>query len=326
MHFNHGIPRHHLAAVCDIGKMPTPQKHRAFGFLACAMAGSLWGTGFFFGKIALAEMSVGHMVFYRFLFGFLAFLPVLIIHGTKLPRKHWGLLLLGAFLGVPLQFLIQFKGLSLTTVAHASLMVGTMPVILAIGAAIFAHERMDRTGWLALIASTTGAALIASGGARNTLAGGPTLAGDLLVVLSLCIALFWVLLNKHMLQTYSTWIVSSYTVCSGFLMLAVYIPFVNGPPPVHGVSLKAWLALAASGVLCTSATTSLWNWGMTQVPASQAGVFLNLEPLVGSILGITLLHETLGPTSIAGGILIVASAVVLTMHSKTTLKKVETPA
>ena len=38
-----------------------------------------------------------------------------------------------------------------------------------------------------------------------------------------------------------------------------------------GGVVKAWLALAASGILCTATTTLLWNWGMTQVPASQAG-------------------------------------------------------
>ena len=45
---------------------PERPRHRALGFLACAAAGTLWGTGFFFGKIALREVSVGHMVLYRF--------------------------------------------------------------------------------------------------------------------------------------------------------------------------------------------------------------------------------------------------------------------
>ena len=44
------------------------EKRRALGFAACALASSLWGCGFFFGKIALAEMSFAHMVLYRFLF------------------------------------------------------------------------------------------------------------------------------------------------------------------------------------------------------------------------------------------------------------------
>ena len=80
--------------------------------------------------------------------------------------------------------------------------------------------------------------------------------------------------------------------------------------------MKAWLALAASGVLCTATTTLLWNWGMTQVPASQAGVLLNMEPLIGSLLGVLVLGEQLGPTAWAGGGLILAAAITLTTHSK----------
>ena len=38
------------------------------GYGACALAGSLWGTGFYFGRLALNEMSVEYMVLYRFLF------------------------------------------------------------------------------------------------------------------------------------------------------------------------------------------------------------------------------------------------------------------
>jgi drug/metabolite transporter (DMT)-like permease len=80
--------------------------------------------------------------------------------------------------------------------------------------------------------------------------------------------------------------------------------------------MKAWVALAASGVLCTATTTLLWNWGMTQVPASQAGVLLNMEPLIGSLLGVFVLGEHLGPTAWTGGCLILAAAITLTTHSK----------
>ncbi|MBV8672845.1 MAG: hypothetical protein JOZ33_05380, partial [Acidobacteriaceae bacterium] len=38
------------------------------GYGACALAGTLWGTGFYWGKIALTQLSVGHMVLYRFFF------------------------------------------------------------------------------------------------------------------------------------------------------------------------------------------------------------------------------------------------------------------
>jgi len=298
-----------------------PTRNRTLGFLSCALASSFWGCGFFFGKIALVEMGVGSMVLYRFLFATLAFIPLLLLHRPSFNRNEWGLLLLCSFLGIPLQFLIQFSGLDRTTVSHASLMVGTMPVLLAVGATVFAHERMDATGWLALAGSTAGAALIALGARHATGANRPTLAGDLLVVLSLVIALGWVLLNKHLMLRHSAIVVSAYGTTVGTAMLCVCVPLIYGLPPVAHVSPKAWAALAASGVLCTAATTLLWNWGMTQVPAAQAGVLLNMEPLIGSLLGVLALHETLGPSARLGGALILTAAVVITTRSRTRVRE-----
>ena len=294
-------------------------KRPALGFAACAAASCFWGCGFFFGKIALEEMNSSFMVLYRFLFAMPVLLPFLITHRPGLNRREWGWLALASFLGVPLQFLIQFYALSITTVSHAALMVGTMPVILAVGAAVWAHERMDRVGWMALAGSTCGAALIALGGGEQA-KGGATLAGDLLVVVSLLIALFWILINKKLVESHSPVVVTTYGLGIGTLMLLVWVPLRYGMPPVAGVSLKAWLALAGSGVLCTAATTLLWNWGMTQVPASRAGVLLNMEPLIGSLLGVFVLGESLGPSAWVGGGLILASAVTLTTRSKTRVR------
>ena len=259
-------------------------------------------------------MPSADMVLYRFLFAMLPLAPLLLRHRPRLDAREWSLLALASFLGVPLQFLIQFYALSITTVSHASLMVGTMPVILAVGATLFAAERLDRIGWSAIAASTAGAALIAWGGraAHTAATGGPSLKGDLLVVLSLAIALFWILLNQRLMRRHSHIVVTAYGLALGTLMLVVWVPLRYGLPPIHGISWQAWAALAASGVLCTATTTLLWNWGLTQVPASQAGVLLNMEPLVGSLLGIFLLGEHLGPSAWVGGALILAAAITLT--------------
>jgi drug/metabolite transporter (DMT)-like permease len=104
-------------------------------------------------------------------------------------------------------------------------------------------------------------------------------------------------------------------------MLLASVPVFYGAPPLHHISLKAWLALAASGVLCTATTTLLWNWGLTQVPASQAGVLLNMEPLIGSILGVFVLHESLGPSARSGGTLILAAAILITTRSRTRVRE-----
>jgi drug/metabolite transporter (DMT)-like permease len=82
--------------------MAVLEKRRALGFAACAVASSLWGCGFFFGKIALDEMSFAHMVLYRFLFAIVVLLPLLVTHRPGLNRREWGLLVVASFLGVPL--------------------------------------------------------------------------------------------------------------------------------------------------------------------------------------------------------------------------------
>ena len=288
------------------------------GYGACALAGCLWGTGFFFGKIALTEMGVAHMVLYRFLFACVVLAPLLWRHPPRFSAAEWRVLLLASFLGVPVQFLVQFYGLSLTSVSHAALMVGTLPVLLALAASLFAHERLDAVGWAALMSSTAGVALIVLGGTPATPNGsGPSIAGDLLVVLSLVIALGWILLNKRLMEQHPPVVVTAYGLLSGAAMLAVVVLAARGVPPVHGVSGRVWLALAASGVLCTASTTLLWNWGIHRVPASRAGVFLNLEPAVGSILGVQLLGDRLGPWAWLGGVLIVVSAFTLTTRTHT---------
>ena len=63
--------------------------------------------------------------------------------GAVSRAARFKMLLVSAGLGVPIQFLMQFHGLARTTVSHASLMVGSMPVMLAAAAALFAGERLD---------------------------------------------------------------------------------------------------------------------------------------------------------------------------------------
>jgi drug/metabolite transporter (DMT)-like permease len=66
----------------------------------------------------------------------MAKLPFLFFNHPRFAGTEWGWVLAAAVLGVPVQFLVQLKGLSLTTVSHASLMVDTLPTL--------ADSRIDR--------------------------------------------------------------------------------------------------------------------------------------------------------------------------------------
>ncbi len=288
---------------------------KARAYAALATAGCLWGTGFLFGKWALRELSVGHMVFYRFLFATIGFAPATIRglrrRQTRIARRDLPLFFVAALLGIPVQSIIQFAGLARTTVSHASLMVGNLPVLLAAGAAILGHERVTARRWVALVASTLGASLIAVGASQGEAGQAASLSGDLLVAASLLAGVGWILASQRLMMAgrdYPPGRASAYITTIGAAMLAVWVFATEGPPSVH-LSALTWISVIAPGILATTVTIYLWNWALVRVPASKAGVFINLEPVVGAILGIVPLGDVLGPYAVFGGLLVIGTAI-----------------
>jgi drug/metabolite transporter (DMT)-like permease len=282
-------------------------QHNALANIALALAGCLWGTGFLAGKIAFEEMTVAENVLWRFVIGSALLAPMFFLQRTKkFSRRDLGLLLIAGFIGVPVQFLVQFKGLQLTTVSHASLMVGTLPMMLALSSVIFLHERLKLIEWAVLAFSAVGAVLIAiSRGADN----GPKASalGDAMVVVSLMAAVVMILLTKHLMQEYGALHVTVAMLGAGTLMLVIWVLATQHLR--FDFSLRAWTAAAAQGLLATAMAYLFWNWGLAHVPASRAGVFLNMEPLVGTLLGVVVLHESLGFLGVLGGLMIIGSAI-----------------
>ena len=289
--------------------------HGALATAALAVSGCLWGTGFLFGKMAFQEMTVSENVLWRFVIGSLALAPFLFIRGSKrLDSRAWRLVLIGGFIGVPVQFLVQFKGLQLTTVSHAALMVGTLPMMLALSSVIFLHERLRVIEWLVLGLSGVGAVLIAT---SSSSAGGPAASarGDAMVVVSLMAAVVMILLTKKLVQDYGALQITIAMIGSGTLMVVIW--FLATQPVRFNFSARTWMAAAAQGLLATAMAYLLWNWGLAWVPASRAGVFLNMEPLVGTILGVIVLKESLGILAIVGGAMIIGAALYFSRRSGT---------
>jgi len=119
-------------------------------------------------------------------------------------------------------------------------------------------------------------------------------------------ALVMILISKGLISEYGSLQVTAAMITVGTVILLVWIEATH-PLRFH-FSSRVWLAVIAQGLLATTAAYLFWNWGLARVPAARAGVFLNLEPLVGALLGLVVLHESLGVLGIVGGILILLSA------------------
>src|SRR5437588_9375580 len=274
---------------------------RRFAVLALAIAGCLWGTSFLFGKLALAELSVSQVVLYRFTFASLVLLPPVRMRRIWPHSRDLPLFLLTGFLTVPMTFIVQFEGLKRTSAAIAALIIGTLPPLLALAAKVFYRERLSARCWGAIGMSSLGVLLIVGfpGSGNNWL-------GDGLIFLSLFAVVAWTLLGKRLTKTYSPIVATAYIFSLGTLTLLPISLYRDGLPRLN-LSVEVWIAVVLLGVVCSVATMALWNWGLQYFPASRAGLYLNLEPLVGMVLGVTVLHERLSPLAVVGGVLILAA-------------------
>jgi drug/metabolite transporter (DMT)-like permease len=266
-----------------------------------------YGGGTFpLAKYVLERLAVDQMVLGRFAFASLAL--VLLAPPSQLrafDRKDCILTLAAAVLGVPVQFLLQFEGLARTSVAHAALMVGAMPVLLAVAAALFERERLGRRTVAALLASCAGAALLTASSGGSV--GGPTLGGDLLVLASLIAGVAWMLLSRRVTGRHDARTVTTLVTVLGTFVLAAWVVARN-TTSVPRLPATVWDALAILGVLLTALPTFLWNWGLPRVPAARAGVFINLEPLVGCALGVLVFGDRLTASALVGGAAIVCGS------------------
>ncbi len=158
---------------------------------ALVVACTLWGMTFALGKIALSGLPVSQLVLYRFAIASMLLLPVAIRRGVFPRRQDLPTFLLAAFFGVPATFFLQVGGLARTSSVQASLIVGSIPLLLALAAILFDGERLTRLSWIAVGLSTAGVVLVVG------LPGGESgdWLGNWMILLSLVAAVIWVLLR-----------------------------------------------------------------------------------------------------------------------------------
>lgn len=274
-------------------------------YLALILSGVCWGLGFPLGKLALAELPAAHMVLWRFLIGAAAAAPFALA-SAQARALFRSPAVLGAGVLYGLAFLVQFEGLSHVSVTLAALLVGAMPALIAVCAALMG-EPVSKRSWIGVAAATAGAALIAG---KPGEAGSPL--GVALSLGSLLIFLAWLVVLKRAPQAAAKGAAAAIAMPAVTVVVAAAtilpIALVLHGAPRLDLAPVTWLAVAGQGVLATLVATAAWQYGASRVSSASAGVFINIEPLFGALVGVLAFHDRLTLALGVGGVLIVAGS------------------
>jgi drug/metabolite transporter (DMT)-like permease len=281
---------------------------KRIAFVALALAGLCWGMGFPLGKFVLTETSSAHMVLLRFAVAALAAAPFALARAeTRALFRSPVILAAGALYGVA--FMVQFEGLAHVSVTLAALLVGAMPALIAVSAKLLG-EKVSRASWIGVVAATLGAALIAG---KPEGAGSPL--GVALSLGSLLIFLAWLIVLRRAPAAPTPMAIPAVTVIvAAFTVLPIAL-FMHGPPRLD-LSPPVWAAIVGQGVLATLLATAAWQFGSARVDAASAGVFINIEPLIGACVGVMLFGDHLTFALGVGGLLIIAGSFIVVLGEK----------
>ena len=270
---------------------------RRLTFPALIAAGVLWGTTVPLSKLALGWMAPGWLAFARFA---LAAVILLVASRSRL-RGAWSpAILISGGLGYGGSVLLQNLGIERTSVTHAALLIGATPVLVAIIAAALRHSVARPLAWAGFGLSLAGVGFIASG--RGS---GSTPGGDGLVLAAQLVSACFTVSQARLLRGRDPVAVTGLQLLSAAVMVlpVALLTEHHMAGPASPAALLATFGLVLAG---TVGPTALFAFGQSKVAADVAGAFLNIEPLVGAILGMALFADPLGPAQVAGGLAIVA--------------------
>jgi O-acetylserine/cysteine efflux transporter len=272
---------------------------------ALAAAGVAWGTSVPLSKAALGWLPPAWLVVARFALAAAVLLAAVdrsaLRAALRGPVIAWGAFGLGA--GV----LIQNAGLSRTSVTHAALLIGAGPVLVAVIAAAWQRNVARPVAWAGFAISLGGVLVVAEG--RG---GGATGFGDGLVLLSVLIVAGMTVAQGRLLQGRDPVAVTAVQFLSAAVAALPVAALTEGMPPAPhagGAGLLGVLAVVGLAAAGTLVPFTLFAYGQRKVSAEVAGSFLNLEPLVGALVGVAAFGDPAGPRLFLGGAAILGGIV-----------------
>lgn len=204
-----------------------------------------------------------------------------------------------------------FTSMNECTTAIAVVLLYTAPIFVVFLSAVFFNEKITAPKLIALAMTVTGCTLvtgIAGGELNGTLFG---------IICGIGSGLFYGLYSifgRFALNRYSDVTVTVYT----FIFAAIgSIPLCNAGELTAGLSQPEGIVSAALIVLMSTVMPFLlYTKGLSRVESGTASILATIEPAVGVLVSVFVLHQSLTLTSLIGIILIFSAVIFLNIKNR----------
>lgn len=270
-------------------------------YIAIFGATLFWGSSFAAMKVTITDLGPWSVMWARMATAMLVILPF----AKRLwPREYragdWKLLL--PFVGFQpcLYFLLESNALRFTTSSQAGLISASVPLMVAVGAHYFLHEKIARATVAGLFISLGGVVWLTVAGTPSESASNPLL-GNTLELGAMISAVGYVLLVKKLTERYGPWTLTAMQIVAGFIFFSPGARFflAGGLSTLTTLQL---VTLSYLGAFVSLGAFGLYNVGIKYIPANRASALVNLIPVIAVGFGWVLLGERLNGSQMAAAV------------------------
>ncbi len=281
-------------------------------FAAAYGAVVLWGATPIVTKLAVAEIDPLAVGLLRTLLAGVAVLPLNVLGRLKPPasregRTYLAVSALGGFVIFPVLFSL---GIELTTAGQGALLLGILPVLTGLIAALLERRVPGRRWWLGCAVALAGTAVLVGerfdlGLSDLSLGDGSSL-GNLLVLASAVAAAAGYVAGARAARETGTWAITLWGLMLGSLALLPFLPFMVSLDNLATAGATAWTSVIYLAVASSIVAYAAWYWALGQGGIGRIGLAQFVQPLVGVVLAVALLGEAVTWPMVAAAAAILA--------------------
>lgn len=269
----------------------------------------VWGGTFIATKIALREVSPATIVWIRFGMGTLILGAVVFARKQfAIPeRSEWLYFAMLGFLGVTFHQILQATGLQTAKATTTAWIVATTPVFIAILGWLALKERLNGVQVIGMLLAMFGVLLIVSKGNLSALfTGEEGTFGDFLILISSVNWAVYTILSRRELARHPAARMMFFVMLLGWLFVNLWIfGFGPGVGELPNLTSSGWTAILILGIFGSGLAYIAFYDALQEIPASQIGVFFNVEPLVTTVLASFMINEAITAITLIGGAIVI---------------------